>query len=179
MQGQVGHTAQLAESCGVRVRLVLWTSFEEFCLEWSAEAACPADELADEWARPARAEVALDRMQKRSAEKILCLVAGRKKARGHEGRGCSLKRKLAASAEKRDSCHRSSDLFHLGECCFSMGGTQAWNTLAVFVSAEMVWHLEQRRENCIFYKGVRESRRIAAGNPWTNCCSALANARII
>ncbi len=34
-----------------------------------------------------------------------CSTAG-----GHEGRGCSLKRKLAGSEERRDSCHRSGDI---------------------------------------------------------------------
>ncbi len=43
-----------------------------------------------------------------------------------------------------------------GECCFSVGGIQAWNTLAVFVSGvqesparvtKTKWHLQQRRRN--------------------------------
>ncbi len=37
-------------------------------------------------------------------------VPGRKKAGGREGRGCSLKRKRATSAERRDSYHRSGDI---------------------------------------------------------------------
>ncbi len=59
---------------------------------------------------------------------ILCSAAfstqvpGKKSAEGHEGRGCSLKRKQDVITERRDSYHRSGDipsrkaLFQHGRC---------------------------------------------------------------
>ncbi len=50
-------------------------------------------------------------------------------------KSCSLKIKLAATRECRGETHVTTMVtFRPGECCFSVGGAQAWNTLAMFVS---------------------------------------------
>ncbi len=104
---------------------------------------------------------------------------GGKKAGGHEGQSCSLKRKLAASAERRDSCHHSSDIpsvsaeTHLPCLSAAVQGSPTRVT-------KTVRHFQQRQWNMLFYSGViwRENHRIAAGNPWTSCCKQCGLLRI-
>ncbi len=68
------------------------------------------------WGRVRYAGVQLAQAHSSPSVEILCPAAyssqvpGRKKSGRREGWSCSLKRKIAASAERRDSCHRISDI---------------------------------------------------------------------
>ncbi len=104
---------------------------------------------------------------------------GGKKREGMRG-GVALWKESEPRAQRGETHITAVVTFCPGERCFSVGGAQTWNTLAVFVSGvqgslaqvtKMVHHLQQRRKMYSFKRVlVRESRRIAAGNLWTSYC---------
>ncbi len=103
-------------------------------------------------------------------ERVRCVqVPERKKAGGREGRGCSMKRKLAASTETHVTAVVK---FRPGECCFRVGRAQAWNTLAVLAAWRAGELCTSDKNGAAFATTPKKCALIeeVSDQLWTSCC---------